>query len=68
MEVSLPKYLKNACLFYFILFDSSMSPFATRRSKNHTIKFNGRGPTKELLETTSLEGFWPQKEICIKNS
>jgi hypothetical protein len=25
-----------------------------------------KGPIEELIEATSLEGLWPQKEICIK--
>ncbi len=41
-----------------------MSPLATTRSKTTQSSSMARRPTKELIEATSLEGFWPQKEIC----
>jgi hypothetical protein len=34
-----------------------MSPFATTRSKTIQSSSMARGPTKELIEATSLEGF-----------
>jgi hypothetical protein len=67
MEASLPKYLENYMSnSYAFFFYNSMSPFATIRFKTTQSGSMAKGPIEELIEATSLEGLWPQKEICIK--
>jgi hypothetical protein len=42
---------------HIYIFDSSMFPFATIGAKTIQSSSMAGGPTKELIEATSLEGF-----------
>jgi len=43
-----------------------MFPFATTRSKTIQSSSMVGGLTKELIEATSLEGFWPPKKNLLQ--